>query len=130
MESNTLPPDGGPPLPPAEPTKDEKTMAMLCHLLALSGFIVPGASIIGPLILWHIKKDTMPFVDEHGKEALNFNITFAIFAVLCFVTFWLFLPMLLLFAGGVAWIVLTIIASLKASEGKGYRYPLTLRLVK
>ncbi|MDZ4288955.1 MAG: DUF4870 domain-containing protein [Prosthecobacter sp.] len=132
MESTPLPPDGNPPPPAVEPSKDEKNMAMLTHLLALGGLVVPfpGGNIIGPLILWLIKKDTMPFVDYHGKEALNFNITVAIAAAICFVTFWLILPIILLIGVGIAWLVFTIIAAIQTSEGKHYRYPFTLRLVK
>ena len=107
-------------------------MAMLAHLLAFAGLLIPipGGNVIGPLVIWLLKKDPMPFVDAHGKEALNFNITVAIVAGICFFTFWLVLPILLLVIVGVAWLVLTIMAAIKASEGKHYQYPLTLRLVK
>ena len=64
--------------------KDDRTWAMLCHLSALAGFVVPFGSIIGPLIVWLIKKDEMPIVDEHGKKALNFQITMAIAYLVCF----------------------------------------------
>ncbi len=107
-------------------------MAMLCHLLALAGFMfqVPGGTIIGPLILWAIKKDSMPFVNDQGKEAINFNITISIIALLCFLTWWLILPMLLLIGVAIAAVVLIIIAAIQTSEGKAYRYPYILRLVK
>jgi len=107
-------------------------MAMLCHLLAFSGVVIPfpGASIIGPLILWSIKKDTMPLVNDQGKEAINFNITVSIVIAACLLTSFLILPFLLLFPIGIAAIVYIIIASIKASEGVAYRYPFTLRLVK
>ena len=65
--------------------KDERMWAMLCHLSALAGFVVPFGSIIGPLIVWLIKRDEMPVVDVHGKKALNFQITMAIAYVVCFV---------------------------------------------
>lgn len=130
MESHTPPPSTGE-LPSGSPTKEEKTMALLCHLLAFSGFVIPfpGASIVGPLILWAIKKDQMPFVDRQGKEVINFNITFGILAAICTLTFWLIIPIFLLVLIGIAWIVLTIMAAIQASEGKEYRYPFTLRLV-
>jgi len=108
-------------------------MAMLCHLLAFAGLLVPhfpGVGIVGPLILWAIKKDSMPFVNEQGKEAINFNITVSIAAAVCLVTFWLLLPILLLIGIAIAWVVFTIIAAIKANDGQHYRYPLTLRLVK
>ncbi len=133
MESNLPLPDDLPPPVATGPTKDEKTMAMLCHLLAFSGFIfpmIPGASIIGPLILWAIKKDHMPYVDSQGKEAINFNITVSIIVGICMLTFWLLLPIAILFGVAIAAIVLTIIAAINASDGKPYRYPFILRLVK
>ena len=115
---------------------------MFAHLSALLGGLVTAGwagsigCFIGPLVIWMVKKDTMPFVDDQAKEALNFNITVAIiFFVLWAVTF------LTLFIGGVltvplmvivgiAWLVLTVIASIKANQGERYRYPFTLRLVK
>ena len=104
---------------------------MFCHLIALAGLFVPFVgNIVGPLILWIIKKDTMPYVDYHGKESLNFNITVSIAAAVCLFTFWLVLPLLLLVVIAIAWLVFTIMAALKASEGQRYQYPLTLRLVK
>ena len=111
-------------------SKDEQNLAMLAHLLALSGLVVPLGNVLGPLILWLIKKDSMPFVDQQGKEAINFNITVSIAAAVCLLTFFLILPMLLLVAVGIVWLVLTIIAAMKVSEGKAYTYPWSLRLVK
>lgn len=132
METLTPPPDGAPEGSSAVPSKEERTMAMLCHLLALAGFLfkVPGGSIIGPLILWAIKKDSMPFVNDQGKEAINFNITISIIALLCWLTFWLILPMLLLIGVAIAAVVFIIIAAIQSNEGKAYRYPFILRLVK
>ena len=63
--------------------KDDRTWAMLCHLSALAGFIIPFGSVLGPLIIWLIKKDEMPIVDVHGKKALNFQITMAIAYFVC-----------------------------------------------
>ena len=121
---------------------EERQWAMFAHLSALlDGLLTSGwagsiGCFLGPLIIWMVKKDTMPFVDDQAKEALNFNITVAIiFFVLWAVTF------LTLFIGGVltvplmvivgiAWLVLTVIASIKANQGERYRYPFTLRLVK
>jgi uncharacterized Tic20 family protein len=121
-------PSASEPPPPATPapSKDERTLALLCHLLgALVGFIVP-------LILWLVKKDTMPFVDDQGKEALNFQITMVIAFVACGVLTmmtcgfgsFLFLPL------WAADIVLGIMAGIKANEGVCHRYPFALRLIK
>ncbi len=113
-----------------EPDKNAKTMGMLCHLLALSGFIIPLGSIIGPLVMWLVKKDSHPFVDDQGKEALNFQITviFAIIAsiLLMFIVIGFFLLPLV----GLCDIIFIIIATIKANSGVAYRYPFAIRLVK
>ncbi|MFP5304044.1 DUF4870 domain-containing protein, partial [Cobetia sp. SIMBA_158] len=70
--------------------------AMLCHLSAFAGFIVPFGSIIGPLIIWLIKKDEMQMVNEHGKKALNFQITMAIAYIICFVLMFVVIGVILL----------------------------------
>ena len=105
-------------------SQDEKSMAMLCHLL---GFFT---SFIGPLIIWLIKKDQSAYINEQGKEALNFQITIAIAAfaasLLMYVCIgFLALPLVLL-----ANLILSIMACIAASKGEPYRYPLSLRLVK
>ncbi|WP_306673822.1 DUF4870 domain-containing protein [Tahibacter caeni] len=142
-DPGSLPPSDLPPPPPEPmtsvgPGSEERQWAMFAHLSALLGALLTGGVgvFIGPLVIWLIKKETMPFVDDQGKEALNFNITIAIVGVALFlltvITFGigilLTLPVGL--AVTVAWLVLTVIAAIKSSEGVSYRYPLTLRLVK
>ena len=113
-------------------TNEDRTWGMLSHLSGFLGYlgIVPFASVIGPLVIWLLKKDQSAFVDEHGKEALNFQLTmsiaYAIALMLCFVIIGFFiLPFL-----GVWLIVLVIIAAIKANNGERFRYPLTIRFVK
>ncbi|MEM9620099.1 MAG: DUF4870 domain-containing protein [Pseudomonadota bacterium] len=101
---------------------------MIAHLSALVGFIIPFGNIIGPLVVWQIKKD-MPFVEEQGKEALNFQITVSLAAIVCFILMFILIGALLLPILGIAAIVFTIIAAIKANGGEHYEYPLTLRLV-
>ena len=104
---------------------------MLCHATALAGFFVPWAGhILGPLIVWLAKRNDSPEINEHGKESLNFQISMLIYnviaAVLCLVLIgFIILPILHIFN-----LVLVIVASIQASEGKFYRYPITIRLVK
>ena len=105
-------------------------MGMLCHVLAFSGLIVPGAHIVGPLVLWLVKKDTMPFVDYHGKESLNFQITLTIIGVGCMLTFWLFVPILIAIGAAIAGLILVILKAISANDGKKEPYPYTLRLIK
>lgn len=106
-------------------TQDDKTMAMLAHLLA----IVTG--FVGPLVIWLIKKDQSPFVNDQGKEALNFEITIAIGWVAIFILSRLTCFAHLLFpALFICNLVFCLMAALKAKDGIAYRYPFALRLVK
>lgn len=112
-------------------TQEEKTWGMLAHLSAFAQFIIPAfGMIIGPLVVWLIKKDTMPFVNDQGKEVLNFNISIAIYliisgALVLVVVGFVLLPLVVLF-----WLLFTIIGAVKANEGIAYRYPLTMRFIK
>ncbi|MGY3040375.1 putative Tic20 family protein [Rhodanobacter sp. TND4EL1] len=143
----SVPPESVIPPPPptpvgGAPSAEERQWAMFAHLSALIGALLTGAlgggwgCFIGPLVIWLIKKDTMPFVSDQGKEALNFNITVAIAFVVLFVLSIMTLGIGLIIAIplwviiGIAWLVLTIVAAIKANEGVLYRYPFTLRLVK
>jgi uncharacterized Tic20 family protein len=123
------------------PSAEERQWALFAHLSALLGCILTGhwfgwGCFLGPLIIWLVKKDTMPFVDDQAKEALNFNITFAIVGVALFVLTLITLGLGALIAVpvgvivGVAWLVLTIMGAIRANEGVRYRYPFTLRLIK
>lgn len=123
------------------PSAEEKQWALFAHLSALLGAFVTGfwfgwGCFLGPLVIWLIKKETMPFVNDQGKEALNFNITLAIVGVilLIFSIATLGVGLLLAIPVGIivaiGWLVLTIVAAIKASEGVAYRYPVSLRLVK
>lgn len=105
-------------------------MEMLCHVLAFSGLIIPFGNILGPLILWLMKRSENPSVDAHGKESLNFQISMTIWTILCWATFIVLIGFVLGPAAVLTNIVLTIIASIKASNGELYRYPLTIRFIK
>ncbi|MEO6264065.1 MAG: DUF4870 domain-containing protein [Luteimonas sp.] len=121
---------------------EERQWAMFAHLSALLGGILTSGwagsigCFIGPLVIWMMKKETMPFVDDQAKEALNFNITVGLVFLALFLLSVITLGIGLIIAipgwiiVGIAWLVFTIIAAIKAHEGVAYRYPLTLRLVK
>jgi len=108
----------------------ERTWGMLAHLTALSGFVIPFGFIIGPLIIWLIKKDESAFVDDQGKEALNFQISIVIYAVAASILILVVIGVFLLIAIGILDVIFVIIASVKANSGEKYRYPLTLRLIR
>jgi len=103
---------------------------MLAHLSALGGLIVPLIGIVlGPLAVWLARRDESAFVAEHAREALNFNISVLLAAIACMLLMLVFVGFLLGTALFVAWLVLTLIAAIKASEGATYRYPFSLRFV-
>lgn len=120
-----------------EPDEDERNWAMFGHLSSLVGVLVTSGAggWIGPLIIWLVKKPTMPYAAEQAKEALNFNITLAIIGValvlLTVVTLGvgIVLAVPVGIALAVTWLVLTIVAAMKAKNGEAYRYPFSLRLV-
>ena len=116
-----------------EVNKDARMWAMFCHLAGLAGFVIPVivSGIIAPLIVWQIKKDEDPFIDEQGKEALNFQITVGICALVSALLIPLFcIGAILLTAVGTADLVFLLIAAVKANNGFHYRYPLTIRFIK
>ncbi len=127
--------------PPGSPSAEEKQWAMFGHLSALTGVVTGGlGNFLGPLIVWQMKKDTLPFAADQAKEALNFNITLLIVGVAFGVIGAIFTAITLGFGAilvvplalalGVAWLVFTIMAAMKANDGVAYRYPLTIRLIK
>ena len=114
-----------------EEDKQARIWGMLCHLTALLGMIgIPFGHIFGPLIIWLVKKNAYPFVNEQGRESLNFQLSMTIYAIaaalLIFVK--IGMPLLLLVAG--INFILVIIASIRAFNGETYTYPLAMRLIK
>ncbi len=84
---------------------------------------------MGPLVVWLLKKDALPFVDDQGKEALNFQITMALIFGVCWALMFVLIGLLLMPILGLVNIVLVIIASVKANNGERYRYPFALRVI-
>jgi uncharacterized protein len=111
-------------------TPEERNWGMLAHLSAFAFFICPFGNVIGPLIVWLVKRDQSPFVADQGREALNFNISVLLAGLVCGVLVLVFIGILLGVVLFVFWLVMTIVAGIRASEGVQYRYPFTLRLVK
>jgi len=126
------------PTPPSDaPSADDRQWGMIAHLSALAGLILPFGNLIGPLVVWLMKKDTQPFVADQGKEALNFQITVTAACILVGIVA---VPLMLIGIGflllpliglvGVAGLVLAVIAGIKANEGTAYRYPFAVRLIR
>ena len=119
-------PTGAPP-PPSSPESQARMWNMLCHLSALAGFVIPFGNILGPLIVWQIKKNEFPSVEIHGKAALNFQITVAIAALAgivvavvlsFFCVGYLLFPVVMLI--GLAGLVFAVIAGNQANNGEDY----------
>jgi len=114
-------------------------MAMLCHLSTFAGLLgIPFGNVIAPLVIWLLNKDKSPFVDFHGKEAINFQISLYIYGfvgfvigfilaivLVGFVILLLLIPVLFIF-----WIVAVIVAATKANQGELWEYPLSIRFLK
>ncbi len=111
-------------MPLGPPTSDEKTMGVLSHILCLV------AGFIAPLIIYLIKKDESAYVREHAKESLNFQISLFIYYIVSFILMFILIGIVLMIVLGIGALVLIIIATIKASEGKLYRYPFCIRLIK
>jgi len=113
--------DGGYMGPAATP--DDRTMGMLAHLLGIIGFL-------GPLIIWLIKKDQSPFVNDQGKEALNFQLMMLIAWVVVIITSFFCIGAILGPVVFVVNIVFCIMGAMKANQGIAYRYPFNIRFIK
>lgn len=110
-------------------TQEEKTLAMASHLLAFAGYLIPFGNIIGPLVLYLLKKDTSSYVCEHAREALNFQISITIYFAICGLLMLVVIGMFIFPVLLVIDIVFIIVAAVQASSGKPYRYPLSIRFV-
>ncbi|MDT8302132.1 MAG: DUF4870 domain-containing protein [Sedimentisphaerales bacterium] len=114
-----------------EANKDARMWAMICHLSGLAGIILPASgNIVAPLIVWQIKKDNNPFIDEQGKEAVNFQISMSIYLIASIILSFICIGVPLIIATIIVFFVFTLIAAVKANNGLHYRYPLTLRFIK
>ena len=112
-------------------SRDVRTWNVLCHATALAGFFVPWAGhILGPLIVWLAKRSDSTEIDENGKESLNFQISMLIYNVIAGVLCLVLIGFIILAILHILNLVLVIIASIQTSEGKFYRYPMTIRLIK
>ncbi len=111
-------------IPASAPTSDEKTLGILSHILSLVG------GFIAPLIIYLIKKDESAYVREQAKESLNFQLTVLICYIISWILIFVLIGILLVVVVGIADLVLIIVATIRASEGKLYRYPFNFRLIK
>jgi len=111
------------------PSQEERNMAMFCHLGAFAGFIIPFGSIIVPLVIWLMKKDESEYVDYHGKESLNFQITMMIAFIVATVLIFILIGIPIIIGLAIFELIIVIIAGIKANDGVYYRYPFSFKLI-
>lgn len=128
--ANAPAPGAGPGKSSTPPDNNAKTMATFAHLGVVAGMIIPFGSILTPLIIWLTQKDKSSYVDHHGKEALNFQITMVIVMIASAILIFIFIGFILLIAAAIANLVLSIMAAIKANEGVLYEYPFNFRFIK
>lgn len=130
MDSQSPPPQPEfPSLPPSPPATNWR---LYLELLSFAVFVFPFGNIAGPLVLWLVKKDTIPQVNEEGKKVINFNLSWTLWGIVCFGVGWLSCGVGFL-VGGVgflAWIIIAIISTLKAANNERFEHPWTIAFLK
>ena len=109
---------------------EERTMSMLCHLSALSMFIIPFGSVLGPLIMWLIKKDQYIEVDRQGKDVLNFHLSMLIYSIVGGILVFLVIGIFVLAALAILQLVFIVVASVKSNRGERFEYPLSIKFIQ
>jgi len=116
---------------PGESQTNERLWAMLCHLLALLGFVgIPMEHLLGPLVLWLALRKDYPLVDQEGREAVNFQISMTIYTLVAVFLMFVLIGFVLLPVVLIANLILVIVAGVRVHQGESYRYPWNLRLLK
>ncbi len=113
-----------------ESTSQARNLAALCHLLSFVGYFSVVGFVVAPLILWLVKRHDHPFIDDQGRESLNFQITIFLLFVVSMILTMLVVGLFLIGIVLLYHLVFTIVAAVKASGGEAYRYPLTFRFLK
>jgi hypothetical protein len=122
---------GGPqPGPGGQVPQEARTWAMVAHVSSFAGLLIPFGNVLGPLLVWLIKKEEHPFIDEHGKEALNFQIALAVYGLVASILVFIVIGFILLAGLFVFWAVYAILGAIKANNGESIRIPAIFRLVK
>ena len=111
-------------------SKDERTWAMLCHFSTYIGFIFPFGNIIAPLIIWLSKREDLPLVEDQGREVLNFQISMTIYFIISGILCIILIGIPILIGLIIFDSIITIVAAISANDGKYYRYPINLKLIK
>jgi uncharacterized Tic20 family protein len=110
--------------------ESERNWAMLCHLSAFAGFFFPFGGIIGPLICWLSRKDEFAWVEENGKASMNFQLSMLLYMVLAIPLCFILVGIPIVIFLGFLKVICVIIASVKASKGEKFKYPLAIPFIQ
>ena len=128
METPPLTPNPVP-QPPSSSGMSNNQWAVILHLSALLGLVLPVGNIIAPLILWLVKKADVPSLDQVGKDVLNFQISWSIYLLLSGLSMFFCIGLVLLPVAAIAWLVFLVLGAIKASNGERYNFPLTIKML-
>jgi uncharacterized protein len=110
--------------------QETRRWGLLLHLSVLAGYALPIAGIVVPIAIWQLKKDALPTIDAHGKNAVNWIISLIVYAVVCGILAFTLIGIPLLMALGVVAVVFPIVAAIKANNGEVWKYPLAISFLK
>ncbi len=111
-------------------SEDERNWGIFCHISPFAGYLIPLGNIILPLVLWLVKKEQSSFIDEVGKEIVNFQISISLYAIIATALILLLIGLPLLIAIGIFNIVVIILGAVAASKGEVYYFPLNIRFIQ
>lgn len=111
-------------------SESERNWAMFCHLSSFASLIIPFGGIIGPLICWSARRNDSVFVDQHGKASLNYQLSILLYILVCIPLMFIIIGFVLLGGLLILELVTVIVASIKASRGEDYKYPLCIPFVQ
>jgi uncharacterized protein len=114
---------------PADRERQARQWALFLHLSALAGYVVFGAGFAAPILIWQLKKADYPELDQHGKNVLNWLISYVIYMAISGVLVTVFVGIPLLLILGVLMVIFPIIGGIKANNGEAWKYPLTIPFV-
>lgn len=109
--------------------QETRTWAMFLHFSLLLGFVIPFAGLVAPILIWQLKKNELPEIDEHGKMVLNYLLSMFIYGIVGFILTFVFVGIIVLMALAVVAVIYPIIGGIKANSGELWRYPLILNLI-
>ena len=113
-----------------ELSETERNCAMLCHLSAFAGYFFPFGGIIGPLICWLTRKDESQWVDQNGKQSMNFQLSILLYMVLAIPLCFILIGIPIVIFLGFLEVICIIIASVKAAKGEEFKYPISIPFIQ